>query len=231
MKLNCDLGEGLDEIDTLLMPHIDMASIACGGHAGNTASMARSIALAKQHHTSIGAHPSYPDRENFGRLSLDLEPSALFDSLCQQIKALTEQAHAFDAALDYIKPHGALYNDAWKKPLVQQTLLRVAAQFSLPLVVQAKPGQAPQNPMLIYEAFADRSYTDDGRLVARSEAHAVHRDTHTCITQAKQLYFEHGLYSENGQWLTLLASTLCVHSDSPAAVETVKALRLALSSN
>ena len=229
MKLNCDLGEGLDDIDALLMPHIDMASIACGGHAGDTASMARSISLAKQHHVSIGAHPSYPDRENFGRLSLNIEPAALFDSLCQQIHSLTEQAQLLDTKLDYIKPHGALYNDAWDTPWVQQTLMRVAAQFSLPLVTQAKPGQAPQHPMLLQEAFADRAYTDQGRLVSRSQAHAVHHDIATCIAQAKQLHFENGLHSENGLWLTLFANTLCVHSDSPTATEVVRAIKHALS--
>ena len=113
--LNADLGEGLDEIDSAIFPLLDQANIACGGHAGNEASMRRCITLAKQYEVAIGAHPSYPDTANFGRKSLDMSEEALLESLMQQVSALAEIARSEDCQLTYIKPHGALYND-WAKP-------------------------------------------------------------------------------------------------------------------
>ncbi|MFL0810936.1 MAG: 5-oxoprolinase subunit PxpA [Agarilytica sp.] len=229
MKLNCDLGEGLDEVDAALMPHIDMASIACGGHTGDANSMRRAIDLAQQHSVSIGAHPSYPDRENFGRRSIQISPSVLHESLCEQIQNLIDIAQQSQAHVDYIKPHGALYNDAWHHDAIQNTLTSVAEQFNLKLVLQARPqNQNECRHEIMLEAFADRAYTDLGTLVSRDKPHATHAELDSVIAQGRNLKFKKGLYSENGVWLHIDAQTLCVHSDSPNAVSAIEALKAAL---
>ncbi len=235
MKLNCDLGEGLDDIDAALMPHIDMASIACGGHTGDQRSMARAIELALLHHVTIGAHPSYPDRENFGRASMAIDASQLFDRLCEQIQQLQSTATSLSARLEYIKPHGALYNDAWHRYEIHSTLQKVSNNFGLPLVMQAKiedtkKTSATGNTRIIYEAFADRAYTDLGTLVSRKLTHATHDTIDKSVRQAKHIVFKNGLYTESGQWLSLSAETLCVHSDSPNAVDVAIAIKAALAS-
>ncbi len=236
MKLNCDLGEGLDEIDAALMPHIDMASIACGGHTGNQRSMARAIELALLHDVTIGAHPSYPDRENFGRSSISIDTTQLFNSLCEQIQQLQTVATSLSTSLHYIKPHGALYNDAWHQDAVRVTLQKVSEVFNLPLVIQASVGLTEgqtrfKKPSVISEAFADRAYTDKGTLVSRKHDHATHNTIEKSVEQAKHIYFKNGLFTENGKWLTLSAETLCIHSDSPNAIDIAIAVKTALTSH
>ncbi|MFL0800693.1 MAG: 5-oxoprolinase subunit PxpA [Agarilytica sp.] len=236
MKLNCDLGEGLDEIDAALMPHIDMASIACGGHTGDKRSMARAIELALHHHVTIGAHPSYPDRENFGRSSITIDATQLFDSLCEQVQQLHTIATSLSASLHYIKPHGALYNDAWHQDTIHGTLLKVSEAFDLPLVMQANVGLGNnetrfKKSSIISEAFADRAYTDEGTLVSRKHNHATHDTIEKSVAQAKHIYFKNGLFTESGKWLPLCAETLCIHSDSPNAIDIAMAIKAAFASD
>lgn len=247
MKLNCDLGEGLDNIDAALMPHIDMASIACGGHTGDESSMTKAVELALSHQVTIGAHPSYSDRANFGRKSPNLEKldtSRLFDSLCDQVTQLQIITERTSAKLSYIKPHGALYNDAWHSSKIQNVLYQLAQQFSLPLVLQARlvivdePNTSPPHSdfvsptvPIMNEAFADRAYTDTGSLVSRKLRHAIHSNMEKAITQALDIQLRNGLYSENKLWLQLSAETLCVHSDSPNAVASTIAIKRALDKN
>ena len=237
MTINCDLGEGLDEIDALVMPYLHQANIACGGHAGDPVSMARTAKLAQQYSVQVGAHPSYPDRKNFGRLSLDLPPDALYASLQEQVRSLIAVGKTLGIDVTYIKPHGALYNDANTHHSVRQTLYHLASEFQLPLMLQALPKinqtvrlAEVERPKLkiIAEAFADRAYTHEGLLVKRDQPHAVHSDIHTILAQVESLHLHHGLYADDGQWLTLEAETLCVHSDTPNAVETVRAIKQAL---
>lgn len=229
MKLNCDLGEGLDDVDASLMPHIDMASIACGGHVGNNASMSRAVELAIKHDVAIGAHPSYPDKENFGRRSLDITPAALCDALNQQIHDLLNICRSFQCALTYIKPHGALYNDAWHNAEVIACIINVAKNVELPLVLQANiEKQHKIHHPFISEAFADRAYTDEGTLVPRRFPHATHDSIEKTIQQTQDIAEKQGLYSETGKWLPLAAETICIHSDSPNAVENAKSIRQAI---
>lgn len=236
MKLNCDLGEGLDEIDAALMPHIDMASIACGGHTGDQASMKRAVALAKQHNVTIGAHPSYPDRGNFGRTSIEIPSPELLKTLHSQVQNLVNVADAQGVKVEYIKAHGALYNDAWHNEEIERTLLSLANTFNLDLVLQAKPTTTDQHPApktttVLLEAFADRAYTPLGKLVSRKESHATHATLEQVIEQARNLKFKGGLHCEDGSWLDIQAQTLCVHSDSPNAVAAIESLKTALNKN
>ena len=225
ITLNCDLGEGLDDLDALLMPHIDMASIACGGHAGDASSMSRTVDIAVIHNVDIGAHPSYPDRANFGRVSLAMAAAELSDSLHRQIQALQQCAQAAGSRVRYIKPHGALYNDAGENRAILDVLLQLGADFSLPLVVPAPLRHSAAAGALIYEAFADRAYTDSGTLVARRHPHAVHYSIDRIAEQVEHLVDRQGVYSESGNWVDIQADTLCVHSDSPRALEAVGAVR------
>lgn len=260
LSINCDLGEGLDAIDAQIMPFIDQANIACGGHAGDAESMQTTIELALQHGVTFGAHPSYPDRENFGRKSLDISYDALFRSLLEQTEKLSYIARGYATDLAYIKPHGALYNDANKTSEIRRCLFQLARECELPLMLQALPPRQdseeyldiaaldqeagsqedtlqkaksqkakPQKVRIIYEAFADRAYTDKGLLVSRQHAHSVHTDLETILQQVRHLAQQGGVYSENQQWLPLNAQTLCVHSDTKDAVNTVKSIRSLLS--
>lgn len=230
MKFNCDLGEGLDELDALLMPHIHQASIACGGHAGNTRSMTRCVRLALEHKVSIGAHPSYPDREYFGRRSLTLSDLALAEALQEQVENLRSVCRRQAATLDYIKAHGALYSDAVIEPSRFEVLISLARKYELPLMVQALPAmpqhfQTARPSELILEAFADRAYENNGQLVARSKKGAVLEDTDKVLAQVKTLVTQKGVASVMGKWLALNPQSVCFHSDSPKALESLIAVR------
>ncbi|VUD53045.1 hypothetical protein TDB9533_01755 [Thalassocella blandensis] len=233
ISINCDLGEGLDDIDAQVMPYLDLANIACGGHAGDLNSMRRTVALAQQHNVQIGAHPSYPDRENFGRVSLEIPADILRQAMHQQVHALQDVCNTAGATVRYIKPHGALYNDANTRSEILQCLIQLAKDFQLPLMLQAHP-PAKQSAIthilntegveLIREAFADRAYTDEGVLVPRSQAHAVHHSLQRVEEQVRSLMQQGGLMSEHHNWLAINADTLCVHSDSPQAIHFIAAI-------
>ena len=187
MKLNCDLGEsfgmwkmGLDE---QVMPHIDMANIACGFHAGDADVMANTLALAKQHKVMVGAHPSYPDKQGFGRRSMAMSEKELTNCLHYQIAAIDGMAAVHGLTLEYVKPHGALYNDMKSDEQPLNIVMRAVARYAKPLKLmiiatnQAAKHKVQANDLqleLILEAFADRQYTDEGKLVARSLAGSVH---------------------------------------------------------
>lgn len=234
MLLNCDLGEGLDSVDAQVMPHLDMANIACGGHAGDNRSMTRCVALAQNYGVAIGAHPSYPDRANMGRKSLAMDIASLEETLQEQIATLKELCEELGTELRYIKPHGALYNDMVSDPERFSAVVSVCAKSfrGLPLVVQAlcdtswqKAIAANYQQTLWYEGFADRAYRDDGRLVSRDQPNALHSDVAQMVAQAQSLIQKGGLYTETQQWLPLRVDTLCVHGDTPTAVAALLAIR------
>lgn len=226
MKLNCDLGEGLPDIDRAVMPYIDMANIACGGHTGDFNSMTETARLAQKYKVIIGAHPSYPDKENFGRHSLSISDRELTDSLIKQISDLNKACTTVDAQVSYIKPHGALYNDVIHNHNLLSLLFEIADRFSLKLMLMAHPKLSTlKNTNILFEAFADRAYTDEGILVSRQNAHAVHKDINQVYEQASNLSLRHGLATESGKWIDVNAESLCVHSDSLGAVEMIKGIR------
>ncbi|MEY3018159.1 MAG: 5-oxoprolinase subunit PxpA [Pseudomonadota bacterium] len=232
LALNADVGEGMPS-DAALMPYLDMASIACGGHAGDSATMQQTLALAAEFNVLVGAHPSYPDREHFGRRSIAMEASALIESLSTQLLALRQEALTAAVNIAYVKPHGALYNDM----MCNESLLRIVLD-----VVRAElPGSklmllsTPDYPAIadicaaasvqpIFEVFADRAYTVRGSLVARSEPGAV-------LTQEQSLrrvgdIIERGvLLSVDGREFSMPMQSLCVHGDNPAAIATVQQIR------
>lgn len=238
MKLNCDLGEGMDDVDALIIPHIDMASVACGGHAGDDSSMLQTIALCQHHGTSIGAHPAYPDREHFGRRSLRMDPAALRATLSVQILRLQKNCHALGARLSYIKPHGALYNDALCSPELFELLLTVIKEATpnLPLVILASARNDTLQKLagnagveLWFEAFADRLYTDEGELVSRQHSRAILSNVDAVAEQACLIAHHNYALSENGRKVPIHAHCLCVHSDSPDAISAILAIRKSIS--
>lgn len=212
IDLNSDLGEGAD-VDDSLLDLVTSANIACGGHTGDDQSMRTAVVASVERGVRIGAHPSYPDRENFGRVSIGLSPSDIRTSITEQIARLVKIAHREGAQVAYIKPHGALYNDAGKDA-VAETLLEVARRFRLPLMVLAgSPLESTEVPT-IREGFIDRAYAPEGTLRPRSEQGAFIDDPRVAAAQA----------------LTLAprVDSLCVHSDTPRALQLLQAARAAL---
>ncbi len=230
LLLNADVGEGL-ETDWLLYPHLGQASIACGGHAGSDESMQLAVTACLENEVSIGAHPSYPDRANFGRVSVDLPPEQLLDSLREQLISLELICQRAGAELTYIKPHGALYNDLLKRHSLFILLLRLTAesQSTRQLMVQAGEDFAAKQIAareygveLLAEAFADRLYLSNGMLSPRSERDSVHQSKELIIQQASQLVTDGAVTTKSGGELAVSAQTLCLHGDNPASVDAVK---------
>lgn len=226
LQLNCDLGEGCGN-DAALMPLIDQANIACGGHAGDAATMQACIALALDHGVQIGAHPAYPDRAGFGRSSLAMQPAHLAHSLRLQVQALATVAASLGARLAYIKPHGALYHDLWLKPSVCRVVMDLATSLQLPLMLQAGREGLPAESgsvRLLHEAFADRRYTASGALLGRDRADAL-LGPEAAAAQAKCLHKTGEIAAADGTRLRMLADSLCVHGDHPQAVAVARAVR------
>lgn len=237
IKLNCDLGEGYGQWtmgrDAEIMPLIDQANIACGFHAGDPNVMQQTVVLAAQHGVSIGAHPSYPDLQGFGRRSMVMAAAELIAQLHYQLGALQGICQVQGCQLEYVKPHGALYNDMMRDLAIFDSVCRAISQFNqqLPLVIQALPNSAPWQKIatqyqltLRFEVFADRHYQDDGLLVPRSKPNAVITDPEQIYARIKQLIATGQLLSVNGKPLTLQADTLCVHSDTDNALAITKRL-------
>jgi len=237
MKLNCDLGEsfgmwkmGLDE---QVMPHIDMANIACGFHAGDADVMANTLALAKQHKVMVGAHPSYPDKQGFGRRSMAMSEKELTNCLHYQIAAIDGMAAVHGLTLEYVKPHGALYNDMMSDEQTLNIVMRAVASYAKPLKLmilatnQAAKHKVQANELqleLILEAFADRQYTDEGKLVARSLEGSVH-DKAALMAQVKQLVAYGTVTTRSGEQLALNADSLCVHGDNEAGIALIQEIK------
>ncbi|KPV97510.1 LamB/YcsF family protein [Pseudoalteromonas sp. P1-8] len=237
MKLNCDLGEsfgmwkmGLDE---QVMPHIDMANIACGFHAGDADVMANTLTLAKQHKVMVGAHPSYPDKQGFGRRSMAMSEKELTNCLHYQIAAIDGMAAVHGLTLEYVKPHGALYNDMMSDEQTLNIVMRAVASYAKPLKLMIlATNQAAKHKVqakeleleLILEAFADRQYTDEGKLVARSLAGSVH-DKPALMDQVKQLIAHGTVTTRSGQQLALNADSLCVHGDNEAGIALIQEIK------
>lgn len=244
MLLNCDMGESFGAWrmgdDAAVMPHIDMASIACGFHAGEPAIMQATVRLARDHQVAIGAHPSYPDLAGFGRRSMQFAADTLAAIVAYQLGALAAICQANETELSYLKPHGALYNDMQTQAELFATVLEVVAranerrQRPLALVTLAQTGptaeqQAQQAARLgvplLREAFADRRYEPNGQLRSRQHSDAVLHDSQQILAQVQQFASGEAIVASDGSRLVLPADTLCVHGDNPESVATVAAIR------
>lgn len=237
MLLNCDLGESFGAwtmgLDHKVMAEIDCANIACGFHGGDPDVIAATLKLAKKHNVMIGAHPSYPDKQGFGRRSMQMQPAELINCLHYQISALEGMAKVQHLTLKYVKPHGALYNDMMRDSTILNVVLEAIATYpnDLKLMMLATAKQNEHRKLaqeygvaLLFEAFADRLYTDEGLLSPRSEANAVH-DIPALLAQVTQLINQHSVQTSSGNELPLMADTLCVHGDNEASISLVKEIR------
>ncbi len=219
IDLNCDMGELADAPEELLMPLVSSANVACGGHAGDRASMERTIRLAMQHGVAIGAHPGYPDKPNFGRLELPMPPEQIEQSVYDQIVALESVAEALGCPVLHVKPHGALYNAAVRDGSVAAAIAAGVRRWNerAPLVglagsLMLRTWQDVGSPVFA-EAFADRTYEPDGTLRPRRLPGALITDPAQAAEQALRL-------ARSGA-----AGTICIHSDTPHAVEIARAVR------
>lgn len=233
IDLNADLGEG-SAYDADLMRVVSSCNIACGGHAGDAASMAATVRLAIENGVVVGAHPSYPDREGFGRTSLPISSDDLYESLTTQAESLLDIAGELGARVRHLKPHGALYNDAARNAELADVVARTAAELPGDVCLVGPPGSelecaaAGNDVVFIAEAFVDRAYRPDGGLVSRGEDGAVYTDIDRMIAQALSLAMHSAVDTAGGFRIHVPARTLCVHGDTPGAAEAAGAIRHAL---
>lgn len=236
VDINVDVGEGIGN-ELLLMPYIASCNIACGGHAGTFETMKNIVKLAKQHHVKIGAHPSFPDKENFGRQSIEMSSAALFSSVKNQIEDLIKVLNRENALLHHVKPHGALYNLATVNERIASVIIEVMKSLALPikLYVPYKSVIADlalkENIQITYEAFADRNYNEDLTLVSRSEPHALIEDVNLVFDHVFRMISTQKVKTIKNIELDIEAATFCVHGDNPKAVDLIKNLKLKLELN
>jgi UPF0271 protein len=237
IDLNADLGETVDGVptadDEAMFAVISSASIACGGHAGDAASMRAAVERAARHGVSVGAHPAYPDRENFGRVAVTMAADELAASVAGQLGALA----AAGAELRYVKPHGALYHavsadraqaDALARAVAAQSELLGRALPILGLDGEIVRSAAAAGLPFVTEAFLDRGYLPDGRLVPRTQPGALLHDPQAVAARAVRLVKEGVVDALDGTLVRVDAASLCVHGDSPSAVAMARAVRAAL---
>lgn len=240
MQLNCDLGEGYGNysmpVDEAIMPYLHQANIACGFHAGDPLHIKQAVALAIKHGVSIGAHPSYPDLQGFGRRSMAIESEELIAIIQYQIGALHAVCQFAGSHCQYVKPHGALYHDIVNNQTVRLACFSAIAATGLDLPVMLPATQTPFHLVndaekyglkILFEAFADRAYLDSGLLAPRHMAGSV-LDVTKALAQAKRLINHNEIVTISGQVLPLYADSLCVHSDSPEAVLLVQKIAACL---
>ena len=234
MDINSDMGEINRLLDDgtyeKLMNYVTSINLACGGHAGDGTMMAAMVELAKDKGVNVGAHPSYPDKENFGRIDIDMDQNELLDSVRDQIQLLVDIGAENGVELTHVKPHGALYNRAVNDEGVAQTIGKAIMQVNPSLKVM---GLAGSNMLTVFktlglepvgEAFADRSYESDGTLRNRKYDDALITDPDKAAFQAKNMV-EGTVISFEGKAIEMNAQTICIHSDTPNAVAIAEAVR------
>jgi UPF0271 protein len=213
MQINCDLGEGIGN-DAELMPYIDEANIACGFHAGDAFTMRETVALCIRYKVKIGAHPSYLDRENFGRKEIELSPEEIYLLVKKQVETLKNITEQAGTKLNHVKPHGALYNTSAKNEAVAQAIAKAVKDVDPSLILFGLKNShsiaAAKNIGLktSEEAFADRRYESDGSLTSRSQPGACLESVAQVLTQVQKMK----------------ADTWCIHGDGPHALAFAKAL-------
>jgi len=226
IDINSDLGEFVEALesgaDFELMRYITSANVACGGHAGDVTTMTKTLAEARKLNVAVGAHPSYPDRANFGRIESPLSPAEVEDTVHEQIASLMEVAKQAGVRVIHVKPHGALYHAANQKRDIAVALGRAVLALDPRMIMVGQAGAAPlaiwrdMGLQCAAEAFADRAYEADGTLRKRSVPGALH-DVEHAAAQALDIALRHTVVAGNGTKLTVPAGTICIHSDTPGA--------------
>lgn len=235
IDLNCDMGEGMPN-DEAIMPFISSANIACGYHAGNTIIMQETVVLAIKNNVKIGAHPSFPDRVNFGRTIMHFSSQEIANMVQEQIESLLEVTKKNHAVLHHVKPHGALYNQAFKDEAVAEGICQAILSVDTNLILYAQSGsvlyrKAQEKQLRVCaEVFADRTYQTDGSLTPRSEREALLHTTAAVQSQVVQMALQQKVMAK-GTLIPIQADTICVHGDGEHALDLVKMIRKTLLQN
>lgn len=238
LDLNADLGESYGPwvmgADASLLPLVSSANIACGFHAGDPEVMHQTVALALRHGVALGAHPSLPDRQGFGRRAMAISPKEAYSLVLYQIGALAGFARAAGGRLAHVKPHGALYNQAAQDPALARAIAEAVVDFDPGLRLVGLSGSAltaageAAGLAVVHEAFADRRYQADGSLVPRTHPEAVLHDPDAVLAQVKGLVETGTVIALDGSTVAVRADTLCLHGDNPEAVAFARRLRASL---
>ncbi len=234
IDINCDLGEWYGQrnlaIEKAIMPYISSCNIACGFHSGDPLTIEKTILLALEHNVKIGAHPSYPDLQGFGRRNMSLSKDELIACVRYQVSALKGMVEALGGKLHHVKPHGALFNVAAKDKMSAEAIGEAISSIDNSLIWYGLSGslieQVAQNYQLIFwhEVFADRKYEDDLSLRSRDLEGAVLHDSKIVVQQVKDFIDKNEVTTYNGLQKTIQADTICIHSDTSGAVELAKGI-------
>ena len=226
IDINVDVGEGMGN-ESELMPFISSCNIACGGHAGDFETMQHVVELAKKHSVKIGAHPSFPDKENFGRKTVDMSCTALYTTIKNQIKDLLKAMEESHLQMHHVKPHCALYNLAAVDDRVANVIVEVMkglmlrAKLYVPYnSVIAKLAHESNIPIM-FEAFADRNYNEDLTLVSRTKNDAIISDSNKMFDHVFQILSSEKVKTLSGKNIPIKAETFCIHGDNPKALELI----------
>ncbi|MBL5912946.1 5-oxoprolinase subunit PxpA [Enterobacter asburiae] len=234
IDLNADLGEG-SRADAELMTLVTSVNIACGFHAGDAQTMLESVRNAIKNGVAIGAHPSFPDRENFGRTAMDLPPETVYAQVLYQIGALDVMVRAENSVMRHVKPHGMLYNQAAKDPALAEAIARAVRDCNPQLILVGLAGseliRAGERLGLTtrQEVFADRGYQPDGNLVPRTQAGALITDEGKALAQTLEMVCAGRVTAVDGTPANVQADTVCLHGDGEHALQFARRLRAAFS--
>lgn len=241
IDLNCDMGESFGAwtmgSDAALIDVVSSVNIACGFHAGDASVMRKTVQTAIEKGVAVGAHPSFPDLQGFGRREIKMSAQEIFDIVLYQVSALKGICEAFGGKLHHVKPHGALYNAAAKNPETALSIAKAVRAIDKNLILYGL-----SNSFLISEAekielqtasevFADRTYQPDGNLTPRTESNALINDAETAVDQVLEMVKSRKVTAVNGEKIFIRAETICVHGDSAHALEFAAAIRQKLSEN
>jgi UPF0271 protein len=227
--INCDLGEGVPN-EALIIPLIDLASVACGGHHGDRNTIRNTLTLVQRFGKKAGAHPSYPDRENFGRKSLQMVPNALEKSLKAQLDLFESVAKEQKLEIDHIKFHGALYNDASENTELATFLVDFLKieHPNVPLFVPPhseieRVAKQKDHPVKL-EIFGDRAYQNTYKLVSRSQEKSLFSQKIDVISHLKSIFLQQSIKTISGELIPIAADTICFHGDNPGILEFLPAI-------
>ena len=236
VDINCDMGESSPlysytiEKDIELLSYVSSINLACGFHAGDAGTMHRLVESALEKKVAVGAHPGFPDKENFGRTDMRLSPEMLYDIIIYQLGALQAFLHIYGSRLHHVKAHGALYNMAAKEALMADVICRAVSDFDDSLILYGLSGSEMircaelRGLKTASEVFADRTYREDGSLTPRTEKNALIDNEENAIKQALQLVEEGIVICPDGRRVTVKTDTICIHGDGAQALPFAKAI-------
>lgn len=229
IDINCDVGEGIAS-EYLLMQHISSCNIACGGHFGDKNTIDKTIGLAIENEVLIGAHPSFPDRENFGRKIMDISKTKLQESIMHQMDVFLERLDKFNQNLHHIKPHGALYNLIAQDKVAAENFVEAIQKYMdnvflyVPYLSEIEEVAIENAINIQYEAFGDRNYTNDLKLVSRQDKNALITNPKEVYNHIYMMVMEAKVKTISGEKKELKADTFCIHGDTKNAFEIVNFL-------